>query len=132
MNGLPIKSSSTYDDFIALMSAKGYEMKNTSLDQNSGKYISFRPASKDRFVRGSAKSLGKNFTKERIKERIENKQELKRMFTRSDNLRQLIDITSDTKFSESTGLKKWASKENLKISAHTYNLMISKNIHNFS
>ena len=127
-----IKSSSTYDDFIALMSAKGYEMKNISLEQNSGKYISFRPAGKDRFVRGSTKSLGKNFTKERIKERIENKQERKRMFTRSDNLQQLIDITSDTKFSESTGLKKWASKENLKIAAHTYNLMLSKNIHNFS
>lgn len=68
-----IKVSSTYEEFLALMKAKGYEMKNTSFDENSGKYITFRPLGKDRPVRGSVKSLGANFTKERIKERIDNK-----------------------------------------------------------
>ena len=37
------------------------------------KFISFRPLGKDRFVRGSIKSLGKEYTKERIKERIDRR-----------------------------------------------------------
>jgi len=40
-------------------------------------YISFRPLGKDRFIRGSVKSLGKEYTKERIRERIELKRERK-------------------------------------------------------
>ncbi len=40
-------------------------------------YISFRPFGKDRFIRGSVKSLGKEYTKERIRERIELKRERK-------------------------------------------------------
>ena len=43
------------------------------MNDETAKYISFRPLNKDRFVRGSAKSLGKEYTKERIKERIERK-----------------------------------------------------------
>ena len=128
-----IKASSTYNDFIALMNAKGYEMKNTSLNESGGKYIAFRPAGKDRFVRGSSKSLGGNFTKERIKERIENKKERRSLFTQSNQMSQLIDTTTDaTKISENIGLRKWATKENLKIAAHTYSIMNSKNIHNFA
>ena len=46
---------------------------------------------------------------------------------------QLIDTTTDaTKISENIGLRKWATKENLKIAAHTYSIMNSKNIHNFA
>ena len=37
------------------------------------KFISFRPLDRERFVRGSAKSLGAEYTKERIKERIGEK-----------------------------------------------------------
>lgn len=128
-----IKVSSTYDEFLALMKAKGYEMKNTSFDENSGKYITFRPMGKERPVRGSTKSLGANFTKERIKERIENKHQRSVPFTKSDkNLRQLIDTTTDPKFTENIGLLKWANKENLKIAAKTYSTIASKNIHNFT
>ena len=61
-----IKAVSSYEEFLALMKAKGYEMKGTEISENGGKYITFRPVGKDRPVRGSAKSLGKNFTKERI------------------------------------------------------------------
>lgn len=128
-----IKVSSTYDEFLALMKAKGYEMKNTSFDENIGKYITFRPLGKDRPVRGSARSLGANFTKERIKERIENKRRRSVPFSKSErNVRQIIDTNTDPKFAESTGLLKWANKENLKIAAKTYSLMTGKNIHNFS
>ena len=55
------------------MEAKGYEIKNAEFGENSRKYITFRSPDMSRPVRGSAKSLGKNFTKERIKERINNK-----------------------------------------------------------
>ena len=63
-------------------------------------------------VRGSAKSLGKNFTKERIKERIENKRQ-KAIFPSVHN--KLID-TNAPNIAGNIGLQKWANKENLKLS----------------
>ena len=65
-----IKSSNNYDHFILLMKAKGYEIKGEDLGPDSLKYIYFKPIGKERFVRGSAKSLGTEYTKERINERI--------------------------------------------------------------
>ncbi len=62
-----IKSSSTYEEFLLLMRAKGYEIKGENFGEDTPKYISFRPLGKDRFVRGSVKSLGREYTKERIK-----------------------------------------------------------------
>lgn len=128
-----IKVSSTYADFLALMRAKGYEIKNESLEENGGKYITFLPIGRERPIRGSVKSLGKNFTKERIAERIENKRQRSSLFPKADQkIRQLIDTDSDQKFAENIGLKKWATKENLKIAAKTYSMMTAKNIHNFT
>lgn len=128
-----IKSVSSYDEFLALMQAKGYEMKNTSFEENSGKYIAFRPLDKDRFVRGSAKSLGKNFTRERIKERIEKKRTLPfNGRPANERIKKLIDTSADERFVENVGLRKWANKENLRIASDTYNRMVAKNIHNFS
>ena len=78
------------------------------------KYISFRPLDKERFVRGSARSLGKEYTKERIRERIEKKRERKAMIPKKDySARRIID-TSDEKFQNSPGLQQWAAIENLK------------------
>lgn len=45
-------------------------MKGENLDGKSSKYISFLPPGRERFVRGSVKSLGAEYTKERIAERI--------------------------------------------------------------
>jgi hypothetical protein len=127
-----IKAASTYDDFLALMKAKGYEIKGESLEEGRGKYISFLPLGRDRFVRGSVKSLGKNFTKERINERIENKKTRAASFLKSRKaLRTIIDTASDPKFTENVGLKKWVAKENLKIAAATFRQMADKGIHNF-
>ena len=47
------------------MRAKGYEIKGETFGEEAVKYISFRPLDKERFVRGSARSLGKEYTKER-------------------------------------------------------------------
>ena len=103
------------------MRAKGYEIKGETFEKGAAKYISFRPLDKERFVRGSTKSLGKEYTKERIRERIERKRERKAVIPKRDySARRLID-TSDEKFQNSPGLQRWAAIENLKIAAQSYN-----------
>ena len=115
-----IKSASTYKEFLLLLRAKGYEIKGEEFGDNAPKYISFRPIGKDRFIRGSVKSLGMEYTKERIKERIELKRERKATIPKRDYAsRRLVD-TSDEKFQNSPGLKRWATIENLKIAAQSY------------
>ena len=115
-----IKSASTYEEFLLLLRSKGYEIKGEEFGENAPKYISFRPLSKERFVRGSVKSLGKEYTRERIRERIELKRERKATIPKKDYAsRKLID-TSDEKFQNSPSLKRWASIENLKIAAQSY------------
>ena len=117
---IAIKSSSTYDEFLLLMRTKGYEIKGESFGEDARKYISFRPLTQDNFVRGSARSLGKEYTKERIKERIEQKREHKVAIPQKDYAsRKLVD-TSGEKFENSPGLKRWATIENLKIAAASY------------
>ena len=106
-----IRIVSTYSEFLTFMEAKGYEIKNAEFGENSRKYITFRSPDMSRPVRGSAKSLGKNFTKERIKERIENKRQ-KAIFPSVHN--KLID-TNAPNIAGNIGLQKWANKENLKI-----------------
>lgn len=81
-----IKSASTYEEFLLLMRAKGYEIKGETFEEGAAKYISFRPLDKERFVRGSTRSLGKEYTKERIKERIERKRERKAVIPKGTTL----------------------------------------------
>ena len=115
-----IKSASTYEEFLLLLRSKGYEIKGEEFGENAPKYISFRPLSKERFVRGSVKSLGKEYTRERIRERVALKRERKATIPKKDYAsRKLID-TSDEKFQNSPSLKRWASIENLKIAAQSY------------
>ena len=54
-------TAKNYDDFLRLMQEAGYEIK-------TGKYISFRAEGQERFTR--SKTIGENYTEERIKERI--------------------------------------------------------------
>ena len=116
-----IKSASTYEEFLLLMRAKGYEIKGETFGEDAAKYISFRPLDKEHFVRSSARSLGKEYTKERIRERIEKKLERKAVVPKRDySSRRIID-TSDEKFQNSPGLQQWAAIENLKIAAQNYN-----------
>ncbi len=116
-----IKSASTYEEFLLLMRAKGYEIKGKIFGEDAAKYISFRSLDKEHFVRGSARSLGKEYTKEHIRERIEKKRERKAVIPKKDySARRLID-TSDDKFQNSPGLQQWAAIENLKIAAQNYN-----------
>lgn len=125
-----IQTADTYEDFLDLIRAKGYEVKGETFGEKSHKYISFRPLDKEHFIRGSVRSLGEEYTKERIKERIENKaleQPKKRVpfptrkkpLVKDYSSRKLID-TSEEKFQNSSGLKHWADIENLKIAASSY------------
>ena len=116
-----IKSSSTYEEFLLLLKAKGYEIKGESFEKETSKYISFRPLDKERFVRGSAKSLGKEYTKERIQERIASGLERKSVVHSKDrSSKGLIDVNTE-KFENAPGLKRWATVENLKIVSVSYN-----------
>ncbi len=132
-----IKNAATYEDCINLIRAKGYEVKGEAIvtasgskGENAHKFISFRPLDKERFIRGSAKSLGAEYTKERIRERIGEKalaKDKKRVpfparkkpVVKDYSKKNLIATTGD-KFTESPGLKHWADIQNLKIAAASY------------
>ena len=102
------------------MRAKGYEIKGEAFGEDALKFISFRPLGKDRFVRGSIKSLGREYTKENIKERIGLKRERKAVIPKKDYADKRLIGTSDEKFQNSPGLQRWAAVENLKIAAQAY------------
>ncbi|WP_211436790.1 hypothetical protein [Campylobacter mucosalis] len=83
------------------MESCGYEIK-------FGKHISFRSKNQQRFTR--AKTIGANYTEERIKERILNKDK---------ELGNIIDIKNSQKAKSSKGYEQWATKHNLKTAAST-------------
>ena len=56
-----IPQAKDFDDFLRLMAAQGYEIKQ-------GKFISFRAPGQERFTR--CKTLGENYTEEAITRRI--------------------------------------------------------------
>ena len=125
-----IKNAASYEDCIELIRAKGYEVKGETFRENAHKFISLRPLDRERFVRGSARSLGAEYTKERIKERITEKalaKEKRRVpfptrkkpIVKDYSRKNLIDTTED-KFAQSPGLKHWADIQNLKIAAASY------------
>ena len=139
-----IKSSDSYDMFIQKMSSLGYEIKGSALsdgENGSGrlvpKYISFRAPGYDRFVRGSFRTLGKGFTKEEIASEIIRQRDVREarapmpvkniydykpkadIRRKTEPFTRLID-TSDVKFMENAGLKRWADKKNLQAVAHAY------------
>ena len=83
------------------MESYGYEIK-------FGKHIAFRSKNQQRFTR--AKTIGDNYTEERIRDRILNKDR---------ELGNTIDIKNSEKEESSKGYEHWATKHNLKIAAST-------------
>ena len=96
-----IKLSVNWQDFLDRMKNFGYEIK-------LGKHIAFRKEGQQRFTR--AKTIGVNYTEERIKERILNKDK---------ELDNIIDLTNNNKAKSSKGYERWATKHNLKTAAST-------------
>ena len=131
-----ISASISYEDFLSKMRVLGYEVKGGSLSASAPKYISFRAAGQEHFIRGSQKNFGKGFTKEEIKERIENRLKKKekeqadalhpkakipkRDILKRTNARSKLIDTSGEKFQESPGLRHWANVQNLKTAAASY------------
>ena len=113
-----IKRSRNYEEFIEKMRELGYEIKGENLDGSNGKYIQFKPQGKDRFVRGYEKSLGAEYTRERIVERIEENVRHRHEMAQKmyGNQPKMID-TSQQRFQKSPALKHWANKQNLQAAA---------------
>ncbi len=63
-----IKQSKVWDEFLKKMAEFGYEIKY-------GKHIAFKPKDKPRFTR--AKTIGEDYTEERLKERLAEKASIK-------------------------------------------------------
>ena len=127
-----IKQAHTYDEFLDLMNSKGYEIKDAEISPEAHKYIGFRAPGQERWVRGRPKSLGEDFTKERIRERIEEKariraERMKRLTKRNPSM---ID-TSQDKFAESPGLMRWAEKQNLKAAAQIQSKLAEMGLDSF-
>lgn len=127
-----IKRSHNYEEFISLMQAAGYEIRDFEFNESAHKYISFRAPGQERFIRGREKSLGSEYTRERIRERIEESIAIRhektlKMYRRSG---KMID-TSQERFTESPGLKKWAEKQNLKEAARVQSLLAEKGLQSF-
>ena len=96
-----IKHSINWQDFLDRMESCGYEIKQ-------GKHIAFKSKNQQRFTR--AKTIGDNYTEERIKVRILNKEK---------ELGNIINIKNNEKVKSSKGYERWATKHNLKTAAST-------------
>ena len=115
-----IITAKDYDEFLKLMQDAGYEIK-------TGKYISFRAEGQERFTR--AKTIGENYTEERIKERIQGRNPRKRqMQTNRKGVSLIIDIQNSIKAQESRGYEHWAKINNLKEAAKTLNYLTENNL----
>ena len=109
-----------YDEFLKMMLDAGYEIK-------TGKYISFRAEGQERFTR--AKTIGENYTEERIKERIQGRNPRKRQKqTTRKGVSIIIDIQNSIKAQESKGYEHWAKINNLKEAAKTLNYLTENNL----
>ena len=127
-----VETANTYEEFLILIKDRGYEIKGETFGEGSLKYIAFKAPGQQRFIRGSLRSLGREYTREEIKNRIENKEKYRDIpkaknlrqhqqdiLKRTNNDRSLID-TSGEKFQNSPGLNHWANIRNLQISAKSY------------
>lgn len=91
------------------MAELGYEIKH-------GKHIAFNPKDKQRFTR--AKTIGEDYTEERLKEHIaENANQ--RTYAVKKRVGNILDIANNEKIKSSKGYEYWATKHNLKTAADT-------------
>ena len=115
-----IITAKDYDEFLKLMQEAGYEIK-------TGKYISFRAEGQERFTR--AKTIGDNYTEERIKERIQGRGNRKRQMQTSHRGISLIsDIQERIQLIGSKGYEHKAKLTILKEAARTLNYLTENNL----
>ena len=109
-----------YDDFLRLMQEAGYEIK-------TGKYISFRAEAQERFTR--SKTIGENYTEERIKERIAGRTPRRnRRQTVPKGISLIGDIQERIRLIDSKGYEYKAKLTILKEAARTLNYLTENNL----
>ena len=109
-----------YDDFLRLMQEAGYEIK-------PGKYISFRAEGQERFTR--SKTIGENYTEERIKERIAGRTPRRSQRQATPKGISLIgDIQARIRLIDSKGYEHKAKLTILKEAARTLNYLTENNL----
>mgnify|MGYP001316197114 CR=1 FL=1 len=109
-----------YDDFLRLMQEAGYEIK-------TGKYISFRAKGQERFTR--SKTIGENYTEERIKERIAGRTPRRsQRQTTPKGISLIRDIQERIRLIDSRGYEYKAKLTILKEAARTLNYLTENNL----
>ena len=109
-----------YDDFLRLMQEAGYEIK-------TGKYISFRAKGQERFTR--SKTIGENYTEERIKERIAGRTPRRsQRQTTPKGISLIGDIQERIRLIDSKGYEHKAKLTILKEAARTLNYLTDNNL----
>ena len=109
-----------YDVFLRLMQEAGYEIK-------TGKYISFRAEGQERFTR--SKTIGENYTEERIKERIAGRTPRRnRRQTVPKGISLIGDIQERIRLIDSKGYEYKAKLTILKEAARTLNYLTENNL----
>lgn len=135
-----IEIAQSFDDFISLMKKDGYEVKR-------GKHIAFRAPGQERFTR--AKTLGEDYTEDRICERIQEKFRKQGQNSTKDNdgtqsrsathkrntiyrpnvlhINLLINIKAHA-IAQNRALDRWVKVRNLKEAANTLNFLAAQKI----
>ncbi|HGD4318982.1 TPA: relaxase/mobilization nuclease domain-containing protein [Streptococcus agalactiae] len=98
-----IKQSKDWEEFLKKMAELGYEIKH-------GKHIAFKPKDKQRFTR--SKTIGEDYTEERLKERITERSAIKDPAVKK-RIGNVINMNTNAKVKESKGYEYWATKHNL-------------------
>jgi len=109
-----IRQSVNWQNFLDRMESSGYEIK-------FGKHIAFRKKGQQRFTR--SKTIGDNYTEERIKDRILNKEK---------EFGNIIDIKNNEKAKSSKGYERWATKHNMTTAAGTIIAIRDKGFHSMT
>ena len=119
-----LPDSRDYEDFLAKMRVKGYEVKE-------GKTLSFRAPGWDRFTRSS--KLGSDYTREALRERFAVRgggpAGAKKPFQRDGRkVNLLIDIQAKMAAGKGAGYEHWAKIFNLKEAAKTLNFLVDNGL----
>lgn len=117
-----IKQSKDWDEFLKKMAAMDYEIKY-------GKHIAFKHKDKERFTR--AKTIGDDYTEDKLKERI-TKNANQKTYTVKKRVGNIIDIANNEKVKSSKGYEYWATKHNLQVATNMVVLMREKGFKSIS
>lgn len=118
-----IPQVSSFEELLQRLQAAGYEIK-------PGKYVSCRAPGQERFTR--CKTLGEDYTEERITQRIKGiaiDRGPRRRSTEEISLR--IALEDSIKAQQSAGYARWAKLHNLKQAANSLNFITEHQIDSY-